>query len=613
MTPKEKLYYENEQKKDREELIRTIVSLRIKLDEYADYSMSNTKAIGAMHEEFMKCRKDLEEAREENRQLKETLAAVSAKEQLRVRDIFGRGTEKLADLLESNNTEELTDEAESDDVCPGNIPSGQQGNRHVKRTSHGKRSKNKVSERVNLDSLPQQSRFILDTDEFDEKYGKGNWRIAYWKNKRTIEIPRVAAYCLNTYTPVLSMGLEHTMIAAENPGILPGSFVSPSFLSYILYERLFMSLPFYRISESLKHMGVSISRQTLTGWFIRFSETHFSLIYDRFFEILMDVPYHQCDETFTRVIHDGRKSGSFSYMWVHRTSELWPKHQIILYSFELTRGTDHLRKFYDDFKGFITCDAYCSYRILGSEKADAVKVCGCMMHLRRRFAQSLSLIDKKTLSDEAIEELTETKALRMIGSIYDADEKLKDFEASERRRIRREKIKPLVDEFFTFVETLPTDDPSMSSKLKDAIGYAKNQKEYLCRFLDDGTVPIDDGATERAIRDFAISKKNSLFFNTIRGAEAAAVMYSILETSKANGVNVYIYLMYLLEEITRHLDDTDTGFIDACMPWSAEYQEYEDRNKNGSPGTSIIGETGIKPMLPKTPTKNSRPSSFGVA
>ena len=606
MTPREQEYYNQELNKNREELLLTIVELRMRVDELNSYSISNTDALTAMHKEFSDCKKECDALREENRKLKASLTAVAENEQLRVKDIFGRGTEKLSELLGENPSSEMVDEAETEDSC--NQPEPAEGADSIrdttsrKKTPHGVRSTRPVSEKVDLDQLAQQSRVLLDPDELDQKYGKHNWRIVYWKIKRTVEVPSTAAYCLNTYTPVLSVGLEHTMVSAENPGILPGSFVSSSFLAYVEYQRLFLSLPFYRMSESFKNLGLNISRQTLTGWFIRFAETHFSLVYDRLHEILMTVPYHQCDETFLKVINDGRSAGSFSYMWVHRTSELYPCHPIILYCYELTRGTDHLRKFYEDFRGYITCDAYCSYRVLESEKAEVIRVCGCMMHLRRRFAESLSLIDKKGLAEETVNALPEAQALKKIGGIYEEDEKLKNLDPEERKKKRAEKVRPLVEEFYAYIESLP-EDPSMSNRLKDAIGYAENQKEYLCRFLEDGHVPIDDGATERAIRDFAISKKNSLFFDSVNGAKAGAVMYSILETAKANGVNVYLYLLYLLEEITKHLEDTNLDFLDAMLPWSQEYQKYEKSNLKISPDSFILGEPGMKPVLPKTPRK----------
>lgn len=119
-------------------------------------------------------------------------------------------------------------------------------------------------------------------------------------------------------------------------------------------------------------------------------------------QLLMQVEYHQCDETYFQVNKDGREAGTKSFMWVHITSELVKEHPIVVYCFELTRGTDHLRKFYEDFKGYITCDAYISYHILGEENADVIIICGCMMHLRRRFVKSLSLINTKGLDYDTL-------------------------------------------------------------------------------------------------------------------------------------------------------------------------------------------------------------------
>ncbi len=605
MDPRAQYYYDREKNKEREELLHTVVELYLRLEEQENYRISNTEAMKAMHLQHVKLQESHEALGAENIALKEALKAIAEKERLRVKEIYGRGTERLSDLLDDVTVEEVNDETqcESGDLAE-EAAKGKKKKSRIK-ISYGARSKKKAAQKVDLERLPQRSCFELNVKELNHTYGEGNWRIVCWKEKKTIEHPPVTDYCLTTYTPVLSVGLEHEMVAFPKKSLLPGSFVSPSFLAYVEYERLFLSLPFYRLSESFRHFGLNISRQTLDGWFLRFAETHFSLVFDKLQEELMHIPYHQCDETFCRVNRDGRRAGSYSYMWVHRSSELYPDHQIILFCFESTRGADHLRKFYEDFRGVITCDAYCAYRVLESEKAEVVRICGCLMHLRRRFANSLALIDKTGLSDEAIDALPETQALKRIGQIYAEDEQLKSLEPPERKRLRKEKVKPLVDEFYTYIEGLP-EDPGRSNRLKDAIGYAKSQKEYLCRFLDDGQVPIDDGATERAIRTFAISKKNSMFCGSPRGAEATAIMYSILETAKANNCNVYLYLRYLLEEITRHLEDTTMSFLDAMLPWAEEYRAYEAQCLERSMDSWLVGTHGKKPELPKTPKKGKR-------
>ena len=110
----------------------------------------------------------------------------------------------------------------------------------------------------------------------------------------------------------------------------------------------------------------------------------------------------------------------------------------------VTRGTDHLRKFYEDFAGVIVCDAYCSYHVLQKEKEEIIIICGCMMHLRRRFAESLALMDTKNISDEQLDELIEVKALKLIGEIYDADEALKNLSPEERTERRNAEVRPSV-------------------------------------------------------------------------------------------------------------------------------------------------------------------------
>lgn len=118
-----------------------------------------------------------------------------------------------------------------------------------------------------------------------------------------------------------------------------------------------------------------------------------------------------------------------------------------------------------------------------------------MVHLRRRFANSLALIDKTGLSEEKIRQLPEARTLIPIGKIYDADEALKNLSAEERRIQRETIVRPLVEEYYAFTEGIDCKDSLISNRLKDALNYSRNQKEYLCRFLEDGNIPIDDRAT----------------------------------------------------------------------------------------------------------------------
>ncbi len=613
LTQEEMVYVAGDLDKTQEELLHTIAALRMASEEERGYRENNANALRAMHEEFLKCQQEKEVLQAKVNDLKAALEATAAKDSLKTREIFGRTTEKLSDLICGSEAEESVDEAfeECYDETSARVlaftPAKEtERSRHI---SHGARPCTKTgkhSRRTDLDALPQRSTFEFDRDALDQKYGEGNWRIAHWHRHRTIERTRPVTYTLNTYTAVISYGTEHMIETQPYETLLPGSFASASIVSDIMYSRFVLYTPYYRLETASQDAGSLLTRQTMCNWVTRFALNFFGPIYDRLQELELMIPYHQCDETTMLLLQDGRKAGSKSYIWCHITSEQYSGSPICLYAFELTRGTDHLRKFYEDFKGFITCDAYCAYQTLEKEKAGVIIVCGCMMHLRRRFADSLILIDKKGMTPEMIADLPETKALAMIGKIYDTDEPLKTLSAEERKKKRQRYVKPLVEEFYSYIESLDAEDPKMSAKLKDAIRYSLNQKEHLCRFLEDGSIPMDNGACERAIRSVATARHNFLFCNSLDGANALSIMFTMAETARANEANPYLYFRYVLEEMPKHMEDTDRSFLNDMLPWSLQYRIYEKEHAGPAVFDEILGNTEQAVELPKTPRKKDR-------
>ena len=613
MNPSDIIFVEKELHMSNDELLAIIADCRRRESEESAFRLENQRALTAMAKDYQLLKENLRQVTAERDSLKYELTRIAEQNQLKTKDIFGRGTEKLSDIITAPLATEQDDEATAEiiEFAPdrkkpviSNPVSEKQNKKNKKQI--GKREED-------LSKLPQTSRFRLDIEDLDQKYGEGNWRIAHWHNHRTVEINPQTAYVLNTYSPVISVGLEHEMKTIENPDILlRNSYASASLVAEICYQKFFLALPVYRQSLAFDNFGFTISRQTMNNWIIRFAFDLFGPVYDHMQELMMQIPYHQCDETTLRVINDGRAAGSKSYVWVHITSELLDTNPIILFCYELTRGTDHLRKFYEDFKGFITCDAYCSYQVLEKEKQEVITVCGCMMHMRRRYALSLALIDRSKMSDEELQSLIEIKALVMIGKIYDEDESLKHLSAESRLEQRTAVVKPLVDEYFEYIEGIDTTDPFISNRLKDAVNYSKNQKEYLCRFLTDGNIPIDDGATERHIRPLAIARNNFLFCNTIDGAKALAIMYTMVETAKANSANVYYYLKYVLEKMPQHMENTDMSFLDAMMPWSEEYHDYEASQIGVSASKNPPGIYNHKPQTPRKSSAHEI-TAYGVA
>ena len=163
--------------------------------------------------------------------------------------------------------------------------------------------------------------------------------------------------------------------------------------------------------------------------------------------------------------------------------------------------------------------------------------------------------------------------MKQIQAIYREEGKLKDLSSDERLKQRQAIIKPLVDALFVYLKQKESSVPS-KGKLRDGFAYILNQEKYLKVFLTDGDVPIDNNASERAIRGFCIGKKNWQVIDTINGAKASAIIYSIAETAKANNLKPYEYFEYLLTELPEHQDDTDRSFLEKLLPWSPELPEH---------------------------------------
>ena len=157
--------------------------------------------------------------------------------------------------------------------------------------------------------------------------------------------------------------------------------------------------------------------------------------------------------------------------------------------------------------------------------------------------------------------------MKQIQAIYREEGKLNDLSSEEWLKQRQAVIKPLVDTFFAYLKTITV---SQKDKFGDAVGYALNQEKYLRVFLTDGDFPIDNNASERAIRGFCIGKKNWQMIDTIHGAKSSAIIYSIVETAKANNLKHFDYVQYLLEEIPRHTDEKDCSFLENLLPWSGK-------------------------------------------
>lgn len=183
-------------------------------------------------------------------------------------------------------------------------------------------------------------------------------------------------------------------------------------------------------------------------------------------------------------------------------------------------------------------------------------------HARRRFDEAVKALPKAKQKDSLA-----YLALKQIQAIYREDSRLADMNPQERLKHRQVTVKPLVDAYFVWVKQNLT-KVTPKSKTANGFTYAINQEEYLRVFLEDGDVPLDNNSAEQAIRPFCVGKKNWVMIDTIAGANASAIIYSIAETAKANNLKPYNYFEYLLTEIPKHMDDHDMSFCEDLLPWS---------------------------------------------
>ena len=542
---------------------------------------------------------------DEHKQLQEQMAALTARDTLNTRTIYGRKTEKILDLLNSasDECEPLPDEADQENAGRTSAAGHERARENAasSKTHHGlKHGKNPLG--VSASRLPRRYIYQFDPHELDRMYGKENWRLAYWHEHTRIRKISSSYYVEVIMTPAVSVGLEHVLYTLPFEVLLmPRSMVSESLIAEILYRKFVLSLPFFRQALDYRLHGIDLSRQTILNWVRTLVPMVIGPVVDHLAACLLECKYIQNDETYIQVNKDGRSAGTKSFMWVHCSSELLKCHPIIIFRYERTRGTDHLRDLFLEFAGYITSDAYISYQVLASESKGRITCTGCLMHCRRYFAEAFFVNDIRSMTQEAVKELPETKALYLIRDIYREEEKLKDLSAPERLAGRQADVKPKVDAFFSYIHELEHSGEAFSDRMKKAVTYAVNQEESLRQFLNDGNISCDNGHVERIIRSYSIGRANWLFADTVFGAEINALMYSVVETARANSVNVECYLRYLFEEVPVHLDDTDRSWLEKMMPWSDEYHRYEKAAADTDLREYL--ERFPKPERPRTPRK----------
>ena len=473
---------------------------------------------------------------------------------------FGRSSEKMEDtsqicFREVNGTIAFFNEAEA--VCDLNAAEPED-----LELKSPKQPKRKGKKEADLSGLPvRRIDHYLSAEELEAEFGVRGWKQLPDAISRKYHFVPAKVEVEEHHIGVYASKTDEHMVKADHPKtLLHGSLVSPSLGAAIINGKYVNAVPLYRLEQEFQRYGLQITRQNMANWCIRLAEEYLSILYDYLHKELYFYHVIQADETPVLVNHDGRKAGSKSWMWVYRSGHLYQKRQIVLYEYQQTRNASHPREFLKGYDGICVTDGYQVYHTLEKE-LEELTIAGCWVHCRRRFDEALKLISKSYQKESNAFLL-----MKQIQAIYREEGKLKDLSSDERLKQRQAVIKPLVDcVFLTYLKTI---NVSKKDKFGDAVGYALNQEKYLRVFLTDGDVPIDNNASERAIRGFCIGKKNWQMIDTIHGAKSSAIIYSIVETAKANNLKPFDYVQHLLEEMPKHMDDRDCSFLENLLPWS---------------------------------------------
>ena len=400
----------------------------------------------------------------------------------------------------------------------------------------------------------------LSEEELEIEFGVNGWKQLPDAISKKYHFVPARVEVEEHHIGVYASKTDEHMVKADHPkALLHGSLVSPSLGAAIINGKYVNAVPLYRLEQEFQRYGLQITRQNMANWCIRLAEEYLSILYDYLHKELYFYHVIQADETPVLVNHDGRKAGSKSWMWVYRSGHLYQDRQIVLYEYQQTRNASHPREFLKGYDGICVTDGYQVYHTLEKE-LEELTIAGCWVHCRRRFDEALKLIPKPSQKESNAFLL-----MKQIQAIYREEGKLNDLSSDERLKQRQAVIKPLVDAFFAYLKTI---NVSKKDKFGDAVRYARNQEKYLRVFLTDGDVPIDNNASERAIRGFCIGKKNWQMIDTIHGAKSSAIIYSIVETAKANNLKPFDYVQHLLEEIPKHMNDKDCSFLEDLLPWS---------------------------------------------
>ena len=352
-------------------------------------------------------------------------------------------------------------------------------------------------------------------------------------------------------------GFAHIVSVKPPVPLMKHSLASPSTVAYIMTQKYVDGLPLARQEKIWAREGVELSRATMANWVIQCAQVWLKPLLRHMKQQLLEQSVIHADETVVQVLkEEGKPATSESRMWVYASGERSEKH-IRIFEYQPDRSGKRPESFLKGFTGCLVTDGYSGYNQVAK-----VTHCGCWTHMKRKWREAMPNGATVKTSKAAV-------GFQYCNKLFSLEKQCANLSDEYRKEYRQNKILPVLEEYFCWVNTL---NPEKGSKLAEAVTYAQNQRPALSAFLEHGDVPISNNLAENAIRPFALGRKNWLFCDTVKGAESSAIVYSLVETAKANGIDPYDYLFYTLSVLPYLGKSPAHERLETLMPWHSEVQ-----------------------------------------
>ena len=527
-------------------------------------SMEQTEMLLTIQRQLTMLQSTIDSLREQSRQKDEEIERLRQIILNLQRTQFGQRSEKRTYVLDDGNQQlSLFDTPEKSEEKSNPEPS-QNPEKEICVSGHSRKKKRTLEELCA--TLPVEER-IVDLPDEEKANANGQALVCIGQEyiRTELVLERAKAKVVKHYRKVYAdrqleqeTGYSEVFKPVMPPPLLAHSYASASVVTDVLMKKYVDAMPLYRQEQMWKRMGVELKRGTMANWVIQVADLYLRPFWKRIRSELLTQSTIHADETVMQVHKEkDRPNTSESRMWVYSSAKR-ADIQLRCFEYRESRSGKWAKTFLEGFSGVLITDGYSGYnKVQGAERA------GCWAHMRRKWLEAMPEgADAKTCKA--------AEGYEFCNRLFELERQFEGLTAEERLIQRKEKSGPILEAYWTWLYTIPRP----TGKLKDAVTYAQNQKAHLSAFLEHGEIEISNNQVENAIRPFVVGRKGWLFADTPQGAEASAIIYSLMETAKANNLRLDDYLLHLLSIMPERAEQNKDFKMDDLLPWSEEMKSW---------------------------------------